>query len=72
MLPSLAFKLFIAILPYVLYFFSIVEGYVAWSYVERATAGKFFYFMIATVFFSNVIAGSLISQVQGIANNTSK
>lgn len=49
-LPGAALSIFLMILPPILLWLSKTEGYVAHSEIDRAAAGKHFYFKIVTVF----------------------
>eukprot|EP00475_Leptophrys_vorax_P044843 TRINITY_DN9126_c0_g1_i1.p1 TRINITY_DN9126_c0_g1~~TRINITY_DN9126_c0_g1_i1.p1 ORF type:complete len:902 (-),score=75.20 TRINITY_DN9126_c0_g1_i1:288-2732(-) len=71
-LSGIALKIFLAILPALLTFISTAEGYTSKSQIDLAAAGKFFYFIVVTVFFSNILGGVLISSVKYLSENPSE
>ncbi|GJP41199.1 hypothetical protein CLOM_g874 [Closterium sp. NIES-68] len=70
-LSGIALKIFLAILPALLTFLSTAEGYTAKAGIDLAATGKYFYFIICTVFFSNVLGGVLIDQAKTLSQNPS-
>lgn len=62
-LPSAILVLFLYAVPPVMMLFSTVEGSVSRSGRKRSACTKFLYFTIWNVFFVNVFAGSVISQL---------
>ncbi|XP_002990725.2 CSC1-like protein ERD4 [Selaginella moellendorffii] len=65
-LPQLALIVFLALLPTLLLFLSRMEGIVSQSHVERAAAGKYFYFNVFNVFLGITITSSLFDTVKKI------
>ncbi|CAI7841635.1 unnamed protein product [Closterium sp. NIES-54] len=63
-LSGIALKIFLAILPMLLTFLSTAEGHTAKSGIDLAATGKYFYFIIGTVFFANVLGGVLLNQAK--------
>ncbi|CAI5534754.1 unnamed protein product [Closterium sp. Naga37s-1] len=70
-LSGIALKIFLAILPMLLTFLSTAEGYTAKSGIDLAATGKYFYFIIGTVFFANVLGGVLLDQAKTLSQNPS-
>ncbi|KAL5189813.1 CSC1-like protein HYP1 [Glycine soja] len=62
-LPSAILVLFLYAVPPVMMLFSTVEGSISRSGRKRSACTKFLYFTIWNVFFVNVFAGSVISQL---------
>ncbi|XP_074283361.1 CSC1-like protein At1g32090 isoform X2 [Silene latifolia] len=62
-LPGLALKLFLYVLPALLMLMSKIEGYVAWSKLERRAADKYYYFMLVNVFLGSLITGTALGQL---------
>lgn len=68
-LPQIALIVFLALLPKFLLFLSKLEGIVAKSHLERAAAGKYFYFIVFNVFLGVTIGGSLFASGKAIAKD---
>lgn len=62
-LPSLAFIIFMALLPMILKSMSIAEGMQSFTEIERGVFIKFFQFQLINFFLATIIAGSLLSQL---------
>ncbi|CAI5950966.1 unnamed protein product [Closterium sp. NIES-64] len=69
-LSGLALKLFMAILPYLLIFLASLEGHVSLSQIDLAATGKYFWFIIGTVFVTNVMGGALMSATYDLSEHT--
>ncbi|KAI5067274.1 hypothetical protein GOP47_0017802 [Adiantum capillus-veneris] len=65
-LPGLALKLFLIFLPSILMLMSKIEGYTSLSSLERRAAGKYFIFLVVTVFFGSIFTGSAYEQLNSI------
>ncbi|GMH37685.1 hypothetical protein BSKO_05558 [Bryopsis sp. KO-2023] len=63
LLPGLALKIFLAILPMILAWMNKLEGLVSKSEIDFRVSKKYFIFQVLTVFFGSFIAGSLTSQL---------
>ena len=63
-LPAAVLKIFLLIIPYVLWFLTKFEGHVSYSKIEKYTAIKYFGFLVVNVFFGNVLIGSLFDQLK--------
>lgn len=63
-LPSLILQLFLSIVPSIMKLFSSMQGYIAYSEIEKSACIKMLWFIIWNVFFANVLTGSAASQVQ--------
>ncbi|CAI5475292.1 unnamed protein product [Closterium sp. Yama58-4] len=69
-LSGLALKLFMALLPYLLVFLASLEGHVSRSQIDLAATGKYFWFIIGTVFVTNVMGGALMSATYDLSQHT--
>jgi len=63
-LPSLILHLFLSVVPPIMKLFSSMQGYIAYSEIEKSACGKMLLFTIWNIFFANVLTGSITSQVQ--------
>ncbi|KAL4205454.1 hypothetical protein AMTRI_Chr01g114660 [Amborella trichopoda] len=63
-LPGLALKIFLIILPTILMAMSKIEGHIAHSVLERRSAAKYYLFILVSVFFGNVLAGTAFEQLK--------
>ena len=68
-LPQIVLLVFLFLLPRLLLKLSTLEGIPAQSHIDRAAAGKFFYFNVFNVFLGVTIAGSLFASLKGIINH---
>lgn len=64
-LPQLALIIFMALLPKLLLALSKTEGIPTKSHIERAAAGKYYYFMVFNVFLGITIFGAVFSSSAG-------
>lgn len=62
-LPSLILQLFLRLIPPVMIMLSSVQGYVAFSKIERSACIKVLLFSVWNIFFANVLSGSALYQV---------
>ncbi|KAI3707353.1 hypothetical protein L6452_25798 [Arctium lappa] len=62
-LPGLALKIFLWLLPGLLMTMSKLEGHVAFSVLERRTAGKYYFFMLVNVFLGSIVTGTAFEQL---------
>ncbi|KAL9230804.1 hypothetical protein vseg_006107 [Gypsophila vaccaria] len=69
-LPGLALKLFLYVLPALLMLMSKIEGYVAWSKLERRAADKYYYFMLVNVFLGSLITGTALGQLHAFLHQS--
>lgn len=67
-LPGLALKIFLMLLPWILMLMSKIEGYTSLSSLERRAAGKYFIFLVVTVFFGSIFTGSAARQLDTMFN----
>ncbi|KAJ3685552.1 hypothetical protein LUZ61_014716 [Rhynchospora tenuis] len=63
-LPSLLLHLLSSQIPPLMKLFSTMQGYIATSEIEKSACGKMLWFTIWSVFFANVLTGSVTSQLQ--------
>lgn len=68
-LPQLALIVFLALLPWGLQLLSWLEGLASKSEIDRAAAGKYFYFSVFNVFLGVSLASSLFIVLKKIINN---
>ncbi|CAI5534790.1 unnamed protein product [Closterium sp. Naga37s-1] len=71
-LSGVALKLFMAVLPYLLIFLASLEGHVSLSQIDLAATGKYFWFIIGTVFVTNVMGGALMSATHELSEHTTR
>eukprot|EP00250_Pteridium_aquilinum_P020740 c24927_g1_i1 orf=65-2185(+) len=67
-LPQIALIVFLMLLPMLLLKLSQIEGIPAQSHLERAAAGKYFYFNVFNVFLGVTIAGTLFNSLNELIN----
>ncbi|XP_058098946.1 CSC1-like protein ERD4 [Magnolia sinica] len=65
-LPQIALIVFLALLPKFLMFLSKTEGIPSQSHVERASSGKYFYFIVFNVFLGVTLSGTLFTSLKTI------
>eukprot|EP00803_Ostreobium_quekettii_P011457 evm.model.scf_1059.5 EVM.evm.TU.scf_1059.5 scf_1059:28549-38537(-) len=65
-LPGLALKIFLALLPSLLVFMNKVQGMVSLSAIDFGLLRKYFLFQVLTIFFGSFIFGSFTSQLEEI------
>ncbi|KAJ7559063.1 hypothetical protein O6H91_04G068200 [Diphasiastrum complanatum] len=70
-LPQLALSGFLALLPTFLKFLSKLEGLFSKSHLIRATAGKYFYFVIFNVFLGVTLGTTLFNSLKRLKGNLS-
>lgn len=63
-LPSVILHFLSSYVPSIMKLFSTMQGYVCVSGIERSACNKMLRFTIWTVFFANVLAGSVLDQVE--------
>ncbi|XP_030547859.1 CSC1-like protein HYP1 isoform X2 [Rhodamnia argentea] len=62
-LPSLILQLFLSLIPPVMVVLSSVQGYVAFSQIQKSACIKVLLFTIWNIFFANVLSGSALYRV---------
>ncbi|KAG2482061.1 hypothetical protein HYH03_018987 [Edaphochlamys debaryana] len=62
--PSLAMKIFLAIVPMILRFFAYFQGCTSLSEIDFSVVGRYFLFQVIVLFFGNVVAGSFFNQIK--------
>ncbi|KAG9447631.1 hypothetical protein H6P81_013759 [Aristolochia fimbriata] len=62
-LPGIALKIFLILLPMILMLMSKIEGFTAISILERRSAGKYYIFLLINVFLGSVITGAAFEQL---------
>ncbi|ONK75863.1 uncharacterized protein A4U43_C03F21340 [Asparagus officinalis] len=63
-LPSVILQLILSLVPSIMKLFSSMQGYIAYSEIEKSACSKMLLFTIWNIFFANVLTGSVASQVQ--------
>ncbi|KVH89792.1 protein of unknown function DUF221, partial [Cynara cardunculus var. scolymus] len=69
-LPGLALKIFLWLLPGLLMTMSKLEGHVAFSVLERRTAGKYYFFMLVNVFLGSIVTGTAFEQLDSFLHQS--
>lgn len=68
-LPQLALIVFLGVLPWILLLLSRAEGLPSQAEIERAAAGKYFYFSVFNVFLGITLATTLFSVLKSILDH---
>ncbi|CAN6445678.1 unnamed protein product [Victoria cruziana] len=69
-LPGIALKIFLILLPTILMLMSKFEGYVARSVLERRAASKYYFFQLINVFLGSIITGTAFQQLKHFMNQS--
>lgn len=67
-LPSVILHFLSSYVPSIMKLFSTMQGFVSVSGIERSACNKMLRFTIWTVFFANVLSGSVIGQLEIVFN----
>ncbi|CAN6481947.1 unnamed protein product [Victoria cruziana] len=70
LLPGIALKIFLILLPSILMTMSKIEGYVSFSALERRSAAKYYVFVMVNVFLGSIITGSAFEQLNQFMNQS--
>ncbi|XP_030469454.2 CSC1-like protein HYP1 isoform X1 [Syzygium oleosum] len=62
-LPSLILQLFLSLIPPVMVVLSSMQGYIAFSQIQKSACIKVLWFTIWNIFFANVLSGSALYRV---------
>ncbi|KAI4352535.1 hypothetical protein L6164_006775 [Bauhinia variegata] len=62
-LPSLILQLFLYLIPPIMIMLSSLQGYIAWSQIQKSACNKVLWFTIWNIFFANVLSGSALYRV---------
>lgn len=63
-LPGLSLKIFLAVLPTVVWYLAVFEGHVSYSRIEKHACINYLLFMLVNVFLGNVVTGSAFEQLK--------
>lgn len=63
-LPGLSLKIFLAIMPTVVWYLAVLEGHVSYSKLEKHACINYLVFMLVNVFLGNVVTGSAAEQLK--------
>lgn len=69
--PGLVLKLLTLVAPSILMVMAKFEGHLSRSILDRVAAAKFYYFLVISVCFANVLTGSLAYQLADIVDGQS-
>ncbi|XP_052181428.1 calcium permeable stress-gated cation channel 1-like isoform X2 [Diospyros lotus] len=69
-LPGIALKIFLIVLPSILMFMSKVEGFISISSLERRSASRYYIFNFVNVFLGSIIAGTAFEQLHTFINQS--
>ena len=67
-LPSVILHVLSSYVPSIMKLFSTMQGFISVSGIERSACNKMLRFTIWTVFFANVLTGSVLAQFQIFLN----
>ncbi|KAJ4727522.1 calcium permeable stress-gated cation channel 1 [Melia azedarach] len=67
-LPGIALKIFLIVLPLILMTMSKIEGFTSHSTLERRSAGKYYLFILVNVFLGSIITGTALEQLESFLN----
>lgn len=70
LLPGIALKIFLAILPTILMFMSKFEGLISLSTLDRRSASKYHIFLLINVFLGSIITGTAFQQLNKFINQS--
>lgn len=73
LLPGIALKIFLILLPTILMIMSKIEGFTSLSILERKSAAKYYLFLLVNVFLGSIVTGTAFDQLSSfISNSASK
>lgn len=70
LLPGIALKIFLILLPTILMMLSKFEGLVSISALERRSASKYYIFLLVNVFLGSIIAGTAFQQLDSFIHQS--
>ncbi|KAG6483642.1 hypothetical protein ZIOFF_060294 [Zingiber officinale] len=69
-LPGIALKIFLILLPTILMTMSKIEGYISLSSLDRRSASKYYLFILVNVFLGSVITGTAFQQLDSFLHQS--
>lgn len=70
LLPGIALKIFLILLPTLLMLMSMIEGFTSLSTLERKTASKYYFFLLMNVFLGSVVTGTAFDQLSSFLSKS--
>ena len=70
LLPGIALKIFLILLPTILMIMSKIEGFTSLSSLERRSAAKYHLFLLVNVFLGSIITGTALQQLHRFLNES--
>ncbi|KDP21496.1 hypothetical protein JCGZ_21967 [Jatropha curcas] len=69
-LPGLALKIFLIVLPMILMMMSRIEGFISLSSLDRRSAAKYHLFLLFNVFIGSIVTGTALDQLKTFLNQS--
>ncbi|EEF29316.1 CSC1-like protein At4g02900 [Ricinus communis] len=69
-LPGLALKIFLIVLPIILMIMSKIEGFTSLSSLDRRSAAKYHLFLLVNVFIGSIVTGTAMDQLKAFLNES--
>ncbi|XP_021681352.2 CSC1-like protein At4g02900 isoform X3 [Hevea brasiliensis] len=69
-LPGIALKIFLIVLPIILMIMSKIEGFTSLSSLDRRSAAKYHLFLLVNVFVGSIITGTAMDQLKTFLNQS--
>lgn len=69
-LPGIALKIFLVLLPIILMIMSKIEGFTSLSSLDRRSASKYHLFLLVSVFIGSIATGVALGQLKTLLNQS--